>query len=106
MRWLKGTCIGMSLFFGLCIYSVGSTQPPPPMTVATRAALDAFRAELQASAGSDPIIDPDSPANADRTKRPLHRKYSPPEPPRDLRQQGGRGQAIVAGVLERDGSVQ
>ena len=105
MRWANVTLVGLGLLFVLCFCSKGSTGPPPELTAATRTALDAYRAELLASAGSDPIIDPDLPAFANRIRRPARARFSPPEVSTDLRQRRAHGQTVVAGVLERDGSV-
>jgi TonB family protein len=67
--------------------------------------IKAYQSELQAAAGSDPIIDPWDPTIKERATEPLNRRMRTPTVPEDVRRRHVHGRVVLAGVVERNGKI-
>ena len=96
---------GTIAIIGCTLSTAAPPVNPPELTSTERAAVGAYLTELQAKAGNDPIIDPDSSAVRDRIEAPGERRMITPEVPPNVRNQHGHGRVVVAGVIEVNGRV-
>jgi TonB family protein len=105
MKHRGAGAIGVIAIISCALSAAAPPVNPSILTSTERAAVTAYLAELQAKAGNDPIVDPDSPSIRDRIDAPGKRKMITPEVPPNVRNQHGHGQVVVAGVIEADGRV-
>lgn len=90
--------------FGLAVCVAGEPGPPLSLTVAERAGLSAYLAELRSAAGSDTIIDTQDPSLRDRLQKPSHHNIKPQTPPPNSLS-GRKGHIVVAFIVEPSGGI-
>ena len=68
-------------------------------------ALTAYLESINASSPSDPVLDPRDPLLKPRLTAPIEIRRFQPSYPRSLRDNRVQGRVLLAGVLERDGTI-